>query len=86
MGGCVCGDIHCSDCGPAQGHSICENCGWCGCNEEEHVTKDECWKIINAYYEGLAREYRESQELARESKKGRREHSWLYKLVTGKKT
>ena len=61
MSRCECGDIHCSDCGPAQGHNICPVCGWCDCADAEHVTKDECWAKNNAYYEELAREYRISQ-------------------------
>lgn len=33
MGPCLCGDLYCGSCGPAQGNHRCGNCGeW----EEEH--------------------------------------------------
>lgn len=50
---CMCGDIYCSSCGPAQGNYRCPNCGkWTdegGCDNP-----DGCNAAVNAAYEGMA--------------------------------
>lgn len=54
-GPCMCGDIQCPSCGPAQGNSRCEECGaWGdeGCQhnpltedeDEENLRNIEAWK------------------------------------------
>ena len=60
---CMCGDIHCGSCGPLQGHSICEECGWCGCDETDHVTEAKCNEENIKRYEALAEEYKREEEL-----------------------
>jgi len=39
---CMCGDIHCGSCGPAQGHGSCAECGWCGCDGTDHIREAKC--------------------------------------------
>jgi hypothetical protein len=45
MGPCMCGDLFCSSCGPAQGNCKCSNCGrWSadgGCEDPEACDKAE---------------------------------------------
>ena len=72
MGPCMCGDLHCGSCGPAQGHGICEECGWCSCVETDHVTKAKCNEENIKRYEALAEEaeeYEREKQLWQEYKK-----------------
>jgi hypothetical protein len=51
---CMCGDIYCSSCGPAQGNSKCHICGrWTedgGCEKPE-VCNEQARKQAEAEYE-----------------------------------
>lgn len=65
FGPCMCGDIRCNSCGPAQGNSHCLQCGmWAdegGCAEPE-----KCAALEVAYVEAMAKEYEEMDKLGDE--------------------
>lgn len=65
MGPCLCGDLYCSSCGPAQGNSRCYVCGaWAidgGCYDPA-----ACAEAGQNMDEEMARDYEESERLAAE--------------------
>ncbi len=64
-GPCMCGDICCGSCGPAQGNFKCEMCGkWSsdgGCDNPEKCNED-CRKM----YEGMASDFQWEKDNADE--------------------
>jgi hypothetical protein len=62
FGPCMCGDIRCSSCGPAQGNSRCQVCGkWLddgGCDNP-----DECAKKSAEMDEAYAKQEQEWAEM-----------------------
>lgn len=62
---CMCGDLYCYSCGPAQGNFKCESCGvWTadgGCKDPE-----ACNATVNQMYERYAVELAEEEALAKE--------------------
>jgi hypothetical protein len=66
---CMCGDLYCRSCGPAQGNSFCQNCGrWTdegGCFEPE-VCDAELQKCEEAFYQQWAAEQEEFEQMQRE--------------------
>lgn len=65
---CMCGDIYCHSCGPAQGNHRCPNCGlWTydgGCE-----TPDVCTEANRLADEALVKGLEEADRLAEEWKK-----------------
>ena len=61
-GPCMCGDLYCSSCGPAQGNGKCPACGrWTadgGC-----VDPAACQKVNDAEADSYAREMAETDRL-----------------------
>lgn len=62
IGPCLCGDIYCTSCGPAQGNYRCSVCGvwqsdgWCENTEECGKRAEEFAKAEYELIEQLARE------------------------------
>lgn len=70
---CMCGDLYCGSCGPAQGNCVCSGCGvWSidgGCADPE-----ACAKIIAEINQAEADYDREMEQAGKgyfESQKGR---------------
>ena len=66
---CMCGDIYCRSCGPAQGNHYCSNCGeW----QDEHGEpgsehdNERCAAAVAEVDAAMAVEYEEDERLASE--------------------
>jgi len=73
FGPCMCGDLYCSSCGPAQGNSKCEHCGkWAdegGCDDPE-----KCAEADKLWCEAYAKQIEDEEKMIGEWEKWRKEH------------
>lgn len=81
---CMCGDICCPSCGPAQGNSRCQLCGeWAseGCEHYDETTGgykpefqaqiDAAMKAENEFCDRLAADLEEEAKLAERAERGK---------------
>ena len=60
---CMCGDLYCYSCGPAQGAWQCDMCGaW----DDTCVDKERCLQEEDAYWDALAKDLNDEAALANE--------------------
>jgi len=69
---CMCGDLYCKSCGPAQGNSYCDVCGaWAtdgGCEKPEQCAAAAKTMLESEYQEWLESE-RHAEEYRRQNVK-----------------